>query len=227
MLAYFIYTKHIERMNQKYIIIAIIIVLIIAAGVYYWYYYMRDGASEKAGVTIAAPATPATTGTAGSDIAVEKDGIIDHKIYPKFLKISLDNTAGTKKDFNINLMEVKVYDVNNNNVARGAPVTTSGDYDSKKYPSSYLVDDNESTMAHTSWGDKTGIELKGVQWMNITLPGTTDIKDIVIVNRPNVADHNYLTTRFVGANIQLLAKDNSPIKAWTISEDKPRYELSV
>ena len=99
----------------------------------------------------------------------------------------------------MNIGEVRVYDKNGVDVAKGKTVTKSSKYgDPDGYPGAYLVDGNEWTFAHTSCGDQG--------WMMIDLQSPVAVTKVTVVNRRDCCQE-----RLKGTVVQLLDSSNNVI----------------
>ena len=108
----------------------------------------------------------------------------------------------------INLLEVQVFDADDENIAKGKPVTGIPDV----HESSNLVDGDDTTMAHTTTGE-------GIHSVSINLESTSKIKKIVITNRTDCC-----TARAIGLKINI--QDTDRINTFTtppITKDSKTY----
>lgn len=135
------------------------------------------------------------------------------------LKVTTTSTANVGGHY-VQLNELEVLDSTGMNIALGAAVTGSSNYDVARFPYSNATDGDYTTLAHTA-KSKVG----DTEYIEVTLPvpnSAAEIgKTIVIHNRPG------LEKRIEG--VRVIAYDNygAVLKEWVIAGVLMKYTFDL
>lgn len=130
----------------------------------------------------------------------------------------IDKSTQTFTPF-IALGELMIYDGHDRNIARGAKVTMSSNFDGAKYPASNLTDGDINTVAHTRW------EVGKTEWVEVELPAPVTEDDLV--KRIVVHTMRSFESRIVGAKLQLFNNLGDIQKEWEFSKTASNYTFAV